>query len=143
MCLYNIHERSFDHCYIKKFYFFCIFVYYKTLPSSRQFLKRRGRKHARQVPPRNCGIAISRKARARQNARLPPRHPPPYSNTVEFVGAEQREIYRRTEPFSDAIHRVQVGRTWQSRELIGLAFKLWARFPFRISLPPPPSPLYT
>lgn len=90
------------------------------------------------------GTVVSRSRERRARGRMPAcllDHPPPYgSNTVEFVGAEQREIYRRTEPFSDAIHRVQVGRTWQSRELIGLAFKPWARFPFRISLP---SSLYT
>lgn len=97
---------SFDHCYIKKILFFCISVYYKTLPSLRQFLKRRGRKHARQVPPRNCGIAISRKARARQNARLPPRPPTPLqlqhcrvrrSRTTRDI-SKDRAVLRRDPP---------------------------------------------
>lgn len=134
---------SFDHCYIKKSYFFVF------LSIIKQFLLWGNSSNVAEGNTRDKyhrGTVVSRSRERRARGRMPAcllDHPPPYSSsTVEFVGAEQREIYRRTEPFSDAIHRVQVGRTWQSRELIGLAFKPWARFPFRISLPPP-SPLYT
>lgn len=132
---------SFDHCYIKKSYFFVF------LSIIKQFLLWGNSSNVAEGNTRDKyhrGTVVSRSRERRARGRMPAcllDHPPPYSSsTVEFVGAEQREIYRRTEPFSDAIHRVQVGRTWQSRELIGLAFKPWARFPFRISLPPPPPP---
>lgn len=134
---------SFDHCYIKKSYFFVF------LSIIKQFLLWGNSSNVAEGNTRDKyhrGTVVSRSRERRARGRMPAcllDHPPPYSSsTVEFVGAEQREIYRRTEPFSDAIHRVQVGRTWQSRELIGLAFKPWARFPFRISLPPPFPPLH-
>lgn len=78
----------------------------------------RGRKHARQVPPRNCGIAISRKARARQNARPPPRPPTPLR--LRHRRAEPREIHISKDnrsPTRSAVHR------WPASCVIGFLFK--------------------
>lgn len=77
-------------------------------PFSLEFLKRRGRKHARQVPPRNCGIAISRKARARQNARPPPRPPTPLRlrHRRDRRGRTTRDISKdNRSPTRSAAHR--------------------------------------